>query len=424
MIREETFMGELVETSSPQISEIEAAENASFGKYDYDPAARQASMIYPGQYGYNSFSGYMNQPGYYPPGIGMQPPQFGYGNPIFQNPYFIQQQPPPPQEIKSFIPPVNLSGEYLPGLDWEERVNDLITKYSAMQEEEFVEKVMNNQNRPMYYGYNYYGTPYYSPYNSGYNALSMEINQVIEEMKSDARESRIEFNKMLSRAAHSFVHEEISEEELDERYRGKYIDTPGYKGITYQEVQEQNQLDRLVPFDNSSMYRNMNAKVSEEFHSIIPEESNLVETLANTGVLAAKYDMDEEEHRRRNAAGLYDSSTGAYKYFVRAKAAERYAKKNGIANPLTGQNYSSTIPSMESFPTLHESAKLCDDGTLNITCNFGSHKGEIYSVNNSMEEEYEKDRDRFIRFYQSIPGSTFLNNPNENAIPKGGDSSG
>ena len=420
MIREETFMGELVETSSPQISEVEAIENASFGKYDYDPAARQASMIYPGQYGYNgSFNGYMNPPGYNN-GIGMNPPQFGFGNPAFQ--YYQQQQYQPPQEIKSFIPPVNFGGEYLPTLDWQEKVNGLIAKYSAMQEEEFVERVMNGQNRGFgYYGNNYYGTPYYSPYGN-YSPLSREISQVVEEMKAEARESRIEFNKMISRAAHAIVHEEISEEELDERYRGKYIDTPGYSGITYQEVQEQNQLDRLVPFDNSSIYRAHNAKVSEEFHQVIPEDSNLIETFANTGVLMAKYDLQEEEHRRRNAAGLYDSSTGAYKYFVRAKAAERYAKKNGITNPLTGQNYSNTPPPMNAFPTLQESARLCDDGTLNITCNFGSHKGEIYSVNNAMEDEYEKDRDRFVRFYQSIPGSTFLNNPNENVLKDGGSS--
>jgi hypothetical protein len=421
MIREETFMGELVETSSPQISEIEAIENASFGKYDYDPAARQASMIYPGQYGYSgSFNGYMNPPGYN--GIGMSPPGFGFGNPLFQNPQYqyYQQQYQPPQEIKSFIPPVNFGGEYLPSLDWEEKVNGLIAKYSEMQEEEFVERVMNGQ-KGYGYGNNYYGTPYFSPYGN-FSPLSREISQVVEEMKAEARESRIEFNKMLSRAAHSYLNEEISEEELDERYRGKYIDTPGYKGITYQEVAEQNQLDRLVPFDNSSIYRNHNAKVSQEFHQIIPEESNLVDTFVNTGVLMAKYDMDEEEHRRRNAAGLYDSSTGAYKYFVRAKAAERYAKKNGISNPLTGQNYGPTAPPVDAFPTLRESAKLCDDGTLNITCNFGSHKGEIYSVNNAMEEEYERDRDRFVKFYQSIPGSTFLNNPNEIIVEDGGSS--
>ena len=71
---------------------------------------------------------------------------------------------------------------------------------------------------------------------------------------------------------------------------------------------------------------------------------------------------------------------------------------------------------MQSFvnnsPVLSQSAKLADDGTLNISlnipCNVGSHKGETYTVHNSQEAEYDAKRERFGRFLDSIPGSIYL----------------
>ena len=429
MIREETFMGELVNPSSPQISESEAIANASFGKYDYDPGARLMQFSYPGQYGYNNdISRYTNPP---PIGIGSNPynPYMAYNQnmPAFgapqYNPAFAWQQRlnqqqsifQEPQQLKSYIKPVGINGEFLPPADFEERLSELMRHYWMKQEEEDVERKLNQQSM---YGYNnswsnYYGTPYYSPY-YGYSSLQQEVSQLIEDMKSEAREARIEFNKNISRLAHKIAKEPVDEDMLDERYRGKYVETPGYKGVTVQDMTEQLRLSNMVPFDNSGVYRQFQEKVSNEFKEIIPNDMGFVETFRNMGVVQAKYDMEEEKTRRRNGALLYDSNTGAYRYFIRLKAAQRYAEKHGISpDQITS---ASTVPGSttisDEFPTLKQSAKLLDDGTLNITCNFGSHKGEVYSVKNSQEKQYNENRERFARFYNSIPGSIYLTNPN------------
>ena len=430
MIREETFMGELVNPSSPQISESEAISNASFGKYDYDPGNRMMQFATPGQYGYNEgFNRYMNPPAI---GIGGNPynmPAFGGApNPAFQyNPAFSWQQRlyqqqsmfQEPQQLKSFIKPVGINGEFLPPADFEQRLSDLVREYWVRQEEEDVERKLKSQQQ---YGYgnawggytNYYGTPYYSPY-YGYNALQQEVSQLVEEMKSEAREARIAFNKQISRVAHKFAGETVDEAQLDERYRGKYVETPGYAGVTVQDLTEQVRLQNMKPFDNSGVYRQFQEKVSTEFREIIPNNMGFVETFRNMGVVQAKYDLEEEKTRRKNGALLYDSNSGTYRYFIRAKAAQRYAEKHGIPNDQI-KTPSSSVPTggiSDDFPTLQESARLLDDGTLNITCNFGSHKGEVYSVKNSQERQYEENRERFQRFYNSIPGSIYLTNPND-----------
>ena len=449
MIREETFMGELVNPSSPQISESEAIANASFGRYDYDPSSRVM------QYGYNNLdiSRYTNPP---PIGIGSNlyyggtapvtfsttpftgaytnpnMPAFGMGpqaNPAFQwqNQLLYNQQQSifqQPQQLKSFIMPVGINGEYLPPADFEERLSDLVRHYWMKQEEQDVERRMQQQASYGYNnswgGYNYYGTPYYNPYQS-YGGIQQEVAQLIEDMKSEAREARIEFNKRISRLAHNILKEPVDEAMLDERYRGKYVETPGFKGVTVQDLSEQYKLANMIPFDNSGVYQQFQEKVSKEFREVITDDMGFVETFRNMGVMQAKYDMEEERTRRKNGAVLYDSNSGTYRYFVRAKAAQRYAEKHGLLPDTMKTATTSSIPTSigNEFPTLQESAKLLEDGTLKITCNFGSHKGEVYSVKNSQERQYDENRERFAQFYNSIPGSIYLTNPNS-----GGGSSG
>ena len=69
---------------------------------------------------------------------------------------------------------------------------------------------------------------------------------------------------------------------------------------------------------------------------------------------------------------------------------------------------------------LSQNATLADDGTLNVSLNIpynvGSRKGEIYSVNNSQEAEYEEKRERFGRFLNSIPGSIYLDNQKQKKL--------
>lgn len=436
MRREDFFTGEVLSGTSPQISEIsteEAISNASFGRYDYEPGARlmQPISINPGGYGYNPNQNFMNPPmynGYQMYGGGYQQNYNPYNNGYYQqynmgsyNPYYnnyynnqyqqqqyYQQQMQ--QEVRTFIEPVNLSGsEYLPPINYEDKIEQLKLNYWVKEQEE-IGKVATNNNNGFYNGYNYYGAPFYNPFQ--YNSFNSEISSKVEEMKEQARENRINLNIQLSMLAHNYLRETYDENELRERYTGKYVSNPGTP-ITYAQIYEQQRFNNLVPFDNSQFYRDHSAAVSKEHNEIVSADSNLKDCFANLGVLHAHYLMEEEKHRRRNGRLLYNSDDNSYKYFVRAKASERYAKEKGIVPTISNQfGFNPARQSLiNQFPTLSQSAKLCDDGTLNITCNFGSKAGQVYSVHNSQEASYDKDRERFQQFIDSIPGSIYLDSP-------------
>ena len=440
MKREDFFTGEPVEDGSPPfsqnyISENEAIQNASFGKYDYDPGNRIMSQpvnVFPGGYGYstspNGYNGYYpNQPQV---GLGANPYQYGYYNP--QSSYYYQQtQQQTPQEITFYVQPVNFSGEYLPSMGFEEEIEQMKRDYWTRSLEKSAEDSVNRQQQNFgyyggyYNGNNYYGTPFYNPYQ--YNSLDSEISRRAQEMEDEARENRKRFNLNIARLAHNIAGDTYNDDELVERYEGKTVSAP-YGFTNYSDMYEYNRFSNLVPFDNSQYYREFNASVSREYNSIIPENSSMNDCFENMGILNAHYELEEEKHRRRNGTLLYDDNS--YKYYVKAKAAERYAEKNGIQiNNMAQQPqqpYANNVQDLKqevinSMPTLSQSATLCDDGTLNITCNFGSKAGQVYSVHNSQEAEYEEDRARFKAFVDSIPGSIYLNNPNPNS---GGGESG
>lgn len=432
MRRENFYTGEVVSDTSPAIltneytTEAEAIQNASFGKYDYDPGMRMVSQqpmsIYPGGYGYNPNP-------YIPPiGLGSYPyNNYGYqGTPYnnMMNPALMyQQQYQQPQEIKYFISPVNFSGsDYLPPMNYEEMIDELKLEYWMKEQDQTAKNSVNLQNSGYYNpygGYNYYGVPYYNPYQ--YNSINSEISQKITDIQNEARENRINFNLNLAQLAHNISGDTYDYVELEERYRGKQISAPGCS-LSFAELVQFNRFENLVPFDNSQMYRDHDMAVSREYHSVVSKDSNMQECFENMGVLNTHYELEEEQHRRRNAGVLYNSDDNSYKYFVRSKAAERYAAKNGVRlqnNIDTMKTYQNGL--ITNFPTLSQSAKLCDDGTLNITCNFGSKAGQTYSVHNSQEAEYEQNRSRFQSFMNSIPNSIYLNNPNPNSGGGGSD---
>lgn len=416
MRKEDFFSGEALPDASPFISEQEAIENASFAKYDYDPGARMLSQpvsIYPGSYGYNTS---MPMGNFMTPPVGLgsvpnynygyqQPYYYGYG---YQQPFYQQQ----PQQIQYHIDPVNFGGsEYLPPLDYEDKIEKLKLEYWLKEQEQ---QAQTEVDRSGYrtnngYGFNYYGMSFYNPYQ--YNSINSDIRNEIQKMEDEAKENRFALNFQLSKVAHNYLGDIYNESDLEERFRGKILEGSFGGYSTYQDIYNYNRFQNLEPFDNSQMYRDHFMNVSREHNEIIPKDSNLSDTFKNMGVLHAHYELEEESHRRRNGAVLYDSGSNSYKYFVKARAAERYAKKNNI-DPVPVSTPSYGVSTSNPFPTLSQSARLTEDGTLNITCNFGNNAGKTYSVHNSQEAGYEEDRARFQSFIDSIPGSIYLNGGN------------
>ena len=161
MIQEDFYTGEPVNTGSPpnfqnpniintgSSAEIEAANMASFGKYDYDPGTRNimTAPVPMGGYGgtFNPYQQPQMMGGIGAPPIGYYSGYSMYGNPQptygqFRpggfGPYYQQpQQQMPQQPTTIHIPGVNFSGEFMPPADYQERISQIQMEYFQRQQE-------------------------------------------------------------------------------------------------------------------------------------------------------------------------------------------------------------------------------------------------------------------------------------------------
>lgn len=398
----------------------EAASMASFGKYDYDPATRmmQQQVINPGGYGFSANSPPMS-------GLGSPMRYDQYGNPMptynqfrttFQNPALSMiptyQQPMEDRPTTLVVPGINENGEYLPPIGIEDKISELQLEYWQKFQEQQAEETVKRRNTNLYggYGFNYYGTPYYNPYQ--YNSLNSEVNREIEKIKEEARNARLDLNVKLSQLAHNYVHEYIDEEKSRERYQGRIIELPQQSNFTVREYQEMTRIDNMVEVNNAAWYQQQYAAASKAMNDNIPQDADLKTCFANVGIVASEWEMEDEMHRRKDYTNTYNSADGTYRYFVRKKAEERYAKEHGIDIQHMSQRFNpqqAQQQSLNAFPTLKDSVSLSPDGTLNVVCNVGDNAGKVYSVN-EQEAGYQERKERFDRFLSSIPGSIYRTN--------------
>lgn len=434
MIQQDFYSGEPTSLGSPNISsEAEAANMASFGKYDYNSGSRnfyQPNNMNMNQYnqqqqaigiGAPYFNNGYNQ---YNNGFNNQYTYTQYGNVAPNRPYngFFPQQSQmfsaPVQQTTYHIPGFNPGGsEFMPTPDYKDQIEQLELEYWFARQEADVKAEMDMQQSVYgnnnYYGYNYYGMPYYNPYK--YNSVDNEFSQKINKIKDDARNTRLQFNINMLKAAHHYLGDDVSEEEIVQACTGKDVTVSSQSSfISPQEYYQYTKFNNLVPFDNSSYYRNARAKHQRELDEIIPPDSNMEETFERLGILYAMYEMEEESHRRRDKSTSYSSADNTYKYFVKRKAKERYAAEHGMMpderKSDIGKVFSSQL--LNGLPTLSQNATIADDGTLNVSLslpvNVGSHRGETYTIDNQNEAEYNKKREQFGRFLDSIKGDIYL----------------
>lgn len=417
MIQEDFYSGEPVDWVPQNFSsEHEAANMAEFGRSKYD-------------YGSGTRSFTTNQP-YYGQQVGIGAPYYQqtqyspYGNPMPM--YRGQQFQQMPQQIASYhIPGYNPGGsEFLPTTGYETKVENLEFEYWQAKQNVDVQTEMDMQQSVYGYGmmngYNYYGVPYYNPYK--YNSLDNEYRLKLDKIKEEAKENRKNFNKNLLKLAHNIVGTNITDEEIEKHCEGYDVEISQEVYGNAQEMYSQARIANMVPFDNSGYYKKARADHLKEVREILPENANMEETFKNLGILAAKYEMDEEMHRRRDLSGNYSSENNAYKYYVKRKARERYAAEhnmilddNNVMHPNQTQ-FATTFGNqiLNGLPTLSQNATIADDGTLNVSLslpvNVGSHKGEVYTINNQNEAEYERKRQQFGKFLDTIKSDIYLDN--------------
>ena len=278
-------------------------------------------------------------------------------------------------------------------------------------------------------------------YNNYFNPVRSEVNEVVQNMMQEARDNRQKFNLNLAKAAYNLAYGEgnYDEEQLEELYMGRTIDNP-FANCANQ-LMDQNRFANCVPFDNSNYYQALHSQVSNQHNAIIPPDSNIQDAFKRVGELQAIYDTEEEQHRRRNLSGAYNSD--GYKYFIRKCIAERNNKTgdNRFSNSVNvppqynvgtipmppnnigvQQQTSPTIGIYTSNPrkggklvgTIGSSESIDSNGNINVSlsvpCNFGSQAGTNYMVN-SNEAAYDKKREEFNRFLDSIPKSTYTLTP-------------
>lgn len=397
------FTGETaLEVVSPPVSQAEA--NASIGQTIYGGGPPRNLFIGGVNYnqgppyqgiGYNAGYnyGYYNQPNYTQYGYGYNAyGGAGQGNPAFG---FAGNQPNVvAQDVTVDIPAVNPSGSiYLLPSDYEDRIFDLEWQYWWEMQQSTAEQQMA---QPQFgYGYpNYYGMGYTQPFvynNYNGNKYIEEAKEILEKAKQD----RIEMNINLAKLAHNYLGEEYNEEDLRELYTGKTVTIPN---MTTVDVYDMNRFHNLVPFDNSQMYRDRDAQISREFRKRIGAHDDMNTCFENLALVDYDYKMEEEMHRRnQDLKTSYDSNT--FRTLIRQKVFDEKIKKQGL-DPGQVQYMKDNLLGSGLFPTLSQHAKLADDGTLNITYSYGPNQ-----VNNLNESQYQKERERFNSFLNSIPSS-------------------
>lgn len=263
--------------------------------------------------------GYVGNPFFLPQGGMTQP--VGMYNPYLQQPMFFQQ-PQPVQDKVVHVDGYNPYGKGLLPEGIEAQCEQLQLDTMLAQEKIMAEREKRIQGYYInngYYNtaYNYYGLPYMNTIDqSVYNNY---VNQ-IRDIANAAMQSRINFNKNLSRLVHRFNDDGVTDEDIDKLYDGYTYTIPGK---TVQSYQIQEKLERLVPVDNSKYYQQQFANISNMYQSIMPEAEDMNQWLHNCGYLILEDKMEQHLHRLKDSSKLYTPDT--FHMYLR-----RYAQENNI----------------------------------------------------------------------------------------------
>lgn len=434
-------------------TEAEATQNAGFGQY----AAQMQGYVPPTTYGLGGNyyqqqyvppqtayyqNPYMNQPnGYISQPYGFNRNyggMYGYGG--YQQ---INQQPQQPELSQVFIPPVNLYGnEYLLPSDFEDRAQDMLIRYYQEEAEYEGKKIAadamarreNNFNPYAYNGLNYYGNSFYgAPYQVFHSKVFDELN----EMKTNAKNARLNLSMKLSKLAHKTIGDDVSDEQIKEMYTGKYIDVENtiYACSKQEAFQRMVSSDRCVPVDpGATPYREYYYNTWKKIQSILPQDTPIEEFGPRINLLLSEWELEELKERRRGFGQSYDSS--AYKRLLKEKCAEKAANQHGFSlirstEPLPITQIKNKIKEEEiklardmtpeektkamkeglnliGLPLLSDAVYFDNNGQMCLKANIGNHKGEMYTVFNENEAKYANKRAAFAGFLDSIPKSEEL----------------
>ena len=322
---------------------------------------------------------------------------FGFaGNPVFgmygqQNNWGMQYMQPQFQERTVHVPGLNFGSGRL--LSNAEEVCDKLQVEMMMEQEEAACK---RQERFQGYfnnnGYNnYYGMPYYNSYYD--TSIYNKYRGKIDEMRKEAIERRIDFNKNLKRLCNNILGQEMSEEDLDSLYRGYDYTIPASQ---MKAIYENDRFSKMVPVSNQQAYANNFQNLHNFYDGIMQQmdTQDLNGFLGALGIVQVCDNLEQEIHNRKDGSRLYDSNS--YKRYLRRHIAER----NGMVQQNNNQQFLNPAQAIDAslFPTMSQSGSILDDGTISITAPpwLGGSTGRRILVNNEMEQHFEENRRAFL----------------------------
>lgn len=314
-------------------------------QFVYDPnlgLGNQQQMQYnynPNMMGYNYNQQNMSNQGYNP-NIGYNYNQqiqvgsqgYNYQNQGVQsfNPQFRgqnQYQQPVQQQKIFHVPPLNFGGEFMPSVGWEEKIDKIESELWFKIQQETVDRKFSSLNGPGFanMGPNFYGNAYFG---YGMTQAEQDAIQAVKEMEAEARQNKIDFNIRISKIAHHYLQDDVTDQQIEEMYTGRdiLVDDTIYDPVFENEL---NRMNNLVPIDTAAKYRRHFLAVQAEHNSIVPADANMQEGLEAMGMLAMNYAFEEERARRRNCGEDYDQNV--YKHIVRSKAMKRHQEKHGMS---------------------------------------------------------------------------------------------
>ena len=394
MIKADFYTGEPLK-EPPKIVDLQTVDNQNMMKqFSTDPNQRmnmlnQAQKQQPispfqpcsptGGYG-----GYVGNPVFQTgPGYGTYQPQwngFGYQPLQFNNNMYAGFQPRI-QDQTVHVPGLNFGSDVLLSPDAQEQCEQMQIDMMIEQEEAIAKRNQRFQGYFNNNGYNYYGMPYYSSYQDV--AVTRKYTDKINQMRQEARQRRTDFNKRMSKMAHNYLGDNIDDDQIDMIYDGYDYVIPANTIATQAECSK---FSRMVPVSNQHLYAKQYQDI-ENFYKSVTDENNMQGFLQSLGVLHTCDMMEQEMHNRRDCSQLYSSDS--YKRYLRKNILER----NGI-NP--NSNSQNTVnPNL--FPTLSNTSKLLDDGTLSITApSWISPSLKRIQLNNELEQHFEENRRAFL----------------------------
>ena len=388
MIRENFYTGEPIQGSPPsfgfgstnmrvtysdpneRMANLQQQINMPFQYQPTNPFAQQQI----GSQGYNQPQGFQGYQGN--PALQLLAQKNGFQNyniPMQGNMFFAQPQF---QDRVIHVPGFNPSQDTLFDRDIEleaaklqgQMIDEL--ERADYDRRQRIQGYFNNT-----YGNNYYGMPFMNSFADP--QIIQKYRNMANEIRQEGIKRRMDFNKKLSKIAHRYLKDDISDEDIDKIYEGySYTQT----ATTQQEDALYASLKRMVPVSNVGMYQQHFNMVHNTMQSLMGTNNDMNGFLQAQGLVQVAENLEEEMHARRDLTSMYSRDT-----FRKRIARAKIIREDNDSN---------------KFPVLSNAAQLLDDGTMVLQApnlfGLNNNVDRQVVINNQLEAHYEENRRRFI----------------------------